>query len=182
MHVRTEHRGLSRRSFLKSSAVVAGAAWAGCALGCSKPEPEAPETDSVVADAEQPAGNDGSQQQLTKASGTDKTFNVCCRPNCFNTCMMTATVREGKLVKTAPADFPDKSFNRICLRGLVSNENIYNPERVLYPMRQTGERGSDNWEKVSWDEARSMPVTGTDSCASTATAGPLGRATTPATT
>lgn len=154
MHARTEHRGLSRRSFLKSGAVVAGAAWAGCALGCSKPEPEAPATDPVVADAEQPGGNDGSQQQFTKASGTDQTFNVCCRPNCFNTCMMTATVREGKLVKTAPANFDDApEFNRICLRGLVSNENIYNPERVLYPMRQTGERGSDNWEKVSWDEA-----------------------------
>ena len=81
-------------------------------------------------------------------------YNVCCRPNCFATCMMTATVREGKLVKTQPANFDDTpEFNRICLRGLVSNENIYNPERVLYPMKQTGERGSDNWERISWEEA-----------------------------
>lgn len=130
-----EPSGLTRRSFLKSTAVVAGGLWAGTALGCA-PSKQAED------------GSDAATQQVN-----EEHYNVCCRPNCFNTCMMTATVRDGKLVKTAPADFPNKEFNRICLRGLVSNENIYHPDRVLYPMKQTGERGSDKWERVSWDDA-----------------------------
>ena len=130
-----ETSGLTRRSFLKSTAVVAGGVWAGTALGC------APST----------SGSDDGAAETQQVN--EEHFNVCCRPNCFNTCMMTATVRDGKLVKTAPADFPSPEFNRICLRGLVSNENIYHPDRVLYPMKQTGARGSDQWERVSWDEA-----------------------------
>lgn len=126
--------GLSRRSFLKTTAAVAGGVWAGSALDITAQTAFADEA------AEAPVAN-------------EEYFNVCCRPNCFNTCMMKATVRDGKLVRTEPADFPDTSWNRTCLRGLVSNENIYNPERVLYPMKQTGERGSDNWERITWEEA-----------------------------
>lgn len=132
---RTSH--LTRRSFLKASTLVAGGAFAGTALGCASAQDE-----------------EGSDLASTSPEVAEEQFNVCCRPNCFNTCMMTATVREGKLVKTAPANFEGASeFNRVCLRGLVSNENIYNPNRVLYPMKQTGERGSDNWQRVSWEEA-----------------------------
>lgn len=126
--------GLSRRSFLKTTAAVAGGVWAGSALNITAQTAFADEASEASA-------------------ANEEYFNVCCRPNCFNTCMMKATVRDGKLVRTEPADFPDTSWNRTCLRGLVSNENIYNPERVLYPMKQTGERGSDNWERITWEEA-----------------------------
>lgn len=122
---------LTRRNFLKASAAVFGGVWMGTALGCS-----------------------GNTEGAGSATVSNETIcNGVCRPNCFSTCMMNVHVREGKIVKTSPADFPDKSFNRICLRGLSHVENVYHPDRVLYPMKQTGERGSDAWERISWDEA-----------------------------
>ncbi|MDR1015494.1 MAG: molybdopterin-dependent oxidoreductase [Coriobacteriales bacterium] len=43
-----------------------------------------------------------------------------------------------------------------CVKGHSNPLRLYATNRVLYPMRQTGERGSDNWEQVSWDEALSL--------------------------
>ena len=42
---------------------------------------------------------------------------------------------------------------RMCSRGLAGINIEYDPERVLLPMMRRGERGSGNWEKISWDKA-----------------------------
>lgn len=131
--------GLTRRSFLKTGAVVAGGAWAGVTLGC------VPANDEPV--------EEGGQGPAEAVNSGDEIFVNCCRPNCFAQCALNVHVREGKVVKTSMADYPNSEYNRICLRGLSHVENIYHPDRVLYPMKQTGDRGSDNWERVSWDEA-----------------------------
>lgn len=125
--------GISRRNFLKTGVVLAGGAWAGTALGC------APKAET---------GAEGGE-----AAVDEQVFNTCCRPNCFNCCMINAHVREGKVVKTSPAEQPNPEFNRICLRGLSHVENVYHPDRVLYPMKRAGERGEDKWERISWEDA-----------------------------
>ena len=50
---------------------------------------------------------------------------------------------------------PYHDFNRgmLCVKGQASRELINNPERLRYPLRRLGERGSDQWEKISWQEA-----------------------------
>lgn len=123
----------TRRGFLKTSAVLAGGAWLGSGLGL------APAASARAEEAATPAG--------------EQVFNGCCRPNCFNCCMLNVHVREGKLVKTSPADMPNKEFNRICLRGLSHVTNVYDPDRLQYPLRRVGERGADEWERITWDEA-----------------------------
>ena len=40
-----------------------------------------------------------------------------------------------------------------CQKGAAWSEMLYGKERVLYPMRRTGERGEGRFERVSWDEA-----------------------------
>jgi molybdopterin-containing oxidoreductase family molybdopterin binding subunit len=62
-------------------------------------------------------------------------------------------VREGKLVRLQVADYPEPEYTGSCLKGLSYIERIYSPTRIKFPMRQTGERGSDHWEQISWDEA-----------------------------
>jgi len=65
-----------------------------------------------------------------------------------------AHVRDGKLVKVEPADYPDPRYNnRICLKGLTAVERVYHPDRLKYPLRRAGERGGGKWERVSWDDA-----------------------------
>lgn len=38
-----------------------------------------------------------------------------------------------------------------CIRGAPGL--TYNPNRLLYPHRRTGPRGSGEWARISWDEA-----------------------------
>ena len=45
------------------------------------------------------------------------------------------------------------SRGRNCAKGPATLNQVYDPERVMYPMKRVGERGSGQWERVSWDEA-----------------------------
>jgi anaerobic dimethyl sulfoxide reductase subunit A len=40
-----------------------------------------------------------------------------------------------------------------CARGVGQIERTYHPDRLKYPLRRTGPRGSGGWERISWDEA-----------------------------
>ena len=41
----------------------------------------------------------------------------------------------------------------VCTRGVHSEEIIYSPDRLKFPMKRVGDRGAGKWERVSWDEA-----------------------------
>ena len=62
-------------------------------------------------------------------------------------------VRDGQVVRTSARDMPNPEYNRICARGLTQVGRIYSADRVLYPMKRIGERGSNDFERISWDEA-----------------------------
>jgi len=42
---------------------------------------------------------------------------------------------------------------KICARGIAAINQVYDPDRILHPMRRTGKRGEKKWKKLSWDEA-----------------------------
>lgn len=124
---------LTRRGFLKTTAAVAGVAAAGSGLVAMSAHAASP----------------------TKGLPDEHSFVNTCRGNCGGKCVLVGKVREGKLVQTRPYDTPE-GFERSrmgCVKGVTYPQRLYAPNRVLYPMIQRGERGSDNWERVSWDEA-----------------------------
>ncbi len=43
------------------------------------------------------------------------------------------------------------SRGRNCAKGPATLNQVNDPERILYPMRRKGARGSGDWERVSWD-------------------------------
>ncbi len=45
------------------------------------------------------------------------------------------------------------SRGRNCAKGPATLNQVTNPDRILYPLRRTGNRGEGKWERVSWDEA-----------------------------
>ena len=47
------------------------------------------------------------------------------------------------------------SRGRNCAKGPATHNQIYDPERILYPLKRVGERGEGRWRRISWDEALS---------------------------
>lgn len=121
--------GITRRNFLKTTAAVTGAA--AVAGGTS-----------LTALAEE-----------KPSEGNEQVKYVACRGNCMNGCQFKCTVRDGKIVKNEMAPMPQEKYNRICAKGLSVPQMTYSPDRIQYPMRRVGERGSGQWERISWDEA-----------------------------
>ena len=128
--------GLSRRSFLKASAIAA------VATGAIAANPLGPGMKALAT---------GEEAQAT--SSEEKLVSSACRSNCFQSCRLYAHVRDGKVVKTAPAPWPDEEYTGNCLKGLSLVQRTYSPTRIKYPLRRVGERGEDKWERISWDEA-----------------------------
>jgi anaerobic dimethyl sulfoxide reductase subunit A len=84
----------------------------------------------------------------------ERLVRTACPAHCgIDACGILAQVREGRVVKLEPADFPDPKDRRICLRGLASLDITYHPDRLKYPMKRVGKRGEGAFERISWDEA-----------------------------
>ena len=60
---------------------------------------------------------------------------------------------EGKVVEVKGD--PQSPLNRggICINALSSIEQLYNQDRLKYPLKRAGKRGDGQWQRISWDEA-----------------------------
>jgi anaerobic selenocysteine-containing dehydrogenase len=45
------------------------------------------------------------------------------------------------------------SRGRNCAKGPATLNQVYDPERILHPLKRAGKRGEGKWKQVSWDEA-----------------------------
>jgi anaerobic selenocysteine-containing dehydrogenase len=45
------------------------------------------------------------------------------------------------------------SRGRNCAKGPATHNQVYDPERILYPLKRTGKRGEGKWEQISWEQA-----------------------------
>ena len=64
----------------------------------------------------------------------------------------------GKLVKVEGDENNPVTQGRLCVRCITLKDYIYNPSRILHPMKRDPEkRGvADAWEEITWDEAFSL--------------------------
>ncbi len=44
------------------------------------------------------------------------------------------------------------SRGRNCAKGPATKNQIYDPERILFPLKRVGERGAGQWLRITWDE------------------------------
>ncbi|HEX2942802.1 MAG TPA: molybdopterin-dependent oxidoreductase, partial [Rhodopila sp.] len=79
-----------------------------------------------------------------------------CGHNCGGRCVVNAHVREGRIVHISTDSRrwnPEHPPLPACARGVGQIERTYHPDRLKYPMRRTGPRGSGQFERIGWDEA-----------------------------
>jgi anaerobic selenocysteine-containing dehydrogenase len=76
---------------------------------------------------------------------TDTVKHTTCY-ECDANCAFTVTINSEGLA-TKVEGLPN------CPRGQLQLERQYHPDRLLYPLKRVGPRGSGEFERISWDEA-----------------------------
>jgi len=71
---------------------------------------------------------------------------------CHGGCGIVVTVQEGTVVHIE-GDPDSLTKGTMCAKGLSAIQHIDHPDRLLFPLKRDGERGSGKWKRISWDEA-----------------------------
>ena len=131
---------LTRRSFVKVSALAGAAAAVGASMaGCM--QEAAPE--------EELAGT--GEAGVSSTEGLTKMRTSC--HGCIQMCPAIAYLKDGVVVRLEGDPEAPVSRGSLCIKGLNQLHTMYSPRRVLHPLRRAGERGENKWEVISWDEA-----------------------------
>ena len=163
-HMSLLDKSLKRRDFLKGTAAAAAATAAFGLSGCST-------------GTAQDAGSDVAHVVASDTSilaDAGEWMPIHCHQNCNQMCLNMGYVVDGVVVRQKTDDAREDSFDcpqqRGCLRGRSLRQQVYNADRIKYPMKRKswqpgggenahGElRGKDEWERISWDEALDLVV------------------------
>ncbi len=126
---------LTRRQFLKLAAIAGGSAAATGAM------------QNLLAS---PAAEASSNTLVTSAA--DVIVPGACLL-CPSGCGLLARVADGRVVKLEGNPMHPINLGALCPKGQAAPELLYNPDRLAGPLKQAGERGSGQWQPITWDEA-----------------------------
>ncbi len=62
-------------------------------------------------------------------------------------------VEDGRITHLEGNPELPRTNGKLCARGQGGVGQVYNPDRLLYPMKRVGKRGEGKWKRISWDEA-----------------------------
>ena len=80
---------------------------------------------------------------------TRRTFCGLCHPRCG----ARLVIENGRAIKVEGDPDHPISRGRLCARGRLVVDHLYHPDRLNYPLKRVGERGANQWERLSWDQA-----------------------------
>ena len=73
--------------------------------------------------------------------------------SCVTRDSMIGFVEDGRLVKLEGHPGSIRGKGKICAKGAAGINQLYDPDRILYPMKRVGKRGEGKWKRISWDAA-----------------------------
>ena len=104
--------------------------------------------------------------------GVEYFYTTCHNNGCWDaTCLIKCGIKDGKVVSIEPDDSVNAGIARedddenavqtgmlqarACPMGHAWRQELYSENRLLYPMKRVGEKGSGrgHFERISWDEA-----------------------------
>ncbi|MEF9426136.1 MAG: molybdopterin-dependent oxidoreductase, partial [Candidatus Mariimomonas ferrooxydans] len=72
---------------------------------------------------------------------------------CVTRCPNMGFVEDGRLVKLESNPNSKRTEGKMCAKGQAGLNHVYDPDRILYPMKRLGKRGEGQWKRISWDNA-----------------------------
>jgi len=82
-----------------------------------------------------------------------ETFHGACPHDCPDTCAMDYEVKDGKLAGVQGKKNHPMTRGTLCVKLKDFDAHHANPERLLYPLRRSGPKGSKQFTRITWDEA-----------------------------
>jgi len=76
-----------------------------------------------------------------------------CPHDCPDTCAMIFDIEDGKVLGVRGNKDHPMTRGGLCVKLKDYEKRHYHPDRLLYPMRRTGPKGSKQFERITWDEA-----------------------------
>ena len=148
---------ITRRDFIRIASLMGGASlFAGCSLF---------EKETLVPKYIKGAP---SVDVIETTLGVDTRYSICSL--CSGNCGISCRIAQGTLVKIGgnpyhpiskgdpltfetPLDKASKVGASVCAIGSSGIQTLYDPFRVLKPLKRIGPRGSRKWQAVSWQQA-----------------------------
>lgn len=80
--------------------------------------------------------------------------HTACPHDCPSTCALDVELLAGgRIGRVRGAKDHSYTDGVICAKVARYAERIHHPDRLLYPLRRTGQKGSRSFERISWDDA-----------------------------
>ena len=73
--------------------------------------------------------------------------------NCGGKCVISPTVQEGCVLRIESDTSSNNPQIRACVRGRGYRKTFLSMDRLRYPMKRIGERGSGKFRRISWEQA-----------------------------
>jgi len=90
----------------------------------------------------------------TEESRKLRTVYGACPHDCPDCCALETLVDEqGRAISVRGRDDHPVTRGWLCAKVNRYLERVYHPDRLLYPQRRVGPKGSGQFERISWDEA-----------------------------
>jgi anaerobic selenocysteine-containing dehydrogenase len=148
---KSKQKGLNRRSFIKTSALLGGTAvFSQTILGCATP----PEYKTL------------SEYPLNNAENV--IYSVCLQ--CHTACPIKVKILDGVAVKIdgnpysmqtlnpaipfeTPVKYAAKIDGGLCPKGQAGIQTLYDPYRITKVLKRAGKRGENKWQAIPFEQA-----------------------------
>ena len=87
--------------------------------------------------------------KLTFGGDVKRTFCTLCPQHCG----MLVKVENGRPVRFDGDRNNPVAKGKLCIKGTACIELNEHPDRLNFPLKRIGDRGSDQWEQISWEQA-----------------------------
>jgi anaerobic selenocysteine-containing dehydrogenase len=131
---------VSRRKFLKSSVTAAAVTPLLAERAAFAHETELSERGGV---------------DYSYLSGSERDAVATACALCASRCAAIGYVEHDQLVKIEGHPDSIRTLGKLCAKGQAGVNQIYDPDRLLQPLKRVGNRGEGKWQVVSWDAALS---------------------------
>ncbi len=93
-------------------------------------------------------------RSVNRTSGLPRSFLPSTCTQCPAGCGIIGYVEESRLVKIGGNTKHISNGSSLCARGQAGINALYDPDRILVPLKRTGTRGENaSWKPISWDAA-----------------------------